>query len=98
MKTAVPSFVCDLNFELATEERSRDFIFAFIFLSQQCSVGSLAEEYVNILKKQILSVVFLSTSSGFKMSLFVNTILQKVRKKIYSLMKIMSIKYVIDPI
>jgi len=73
MKTAVPSFVCDLNFELAKEGRSRDY-FAAIFLSQQCSVGSLAEEYVNILKKQILSVVFLSTSSGFKMSLIVNTV------------------------
>jgi hypothetical protein len=27
MRTAVPSFVCDLNFELAKEECSRDFIF-----------------------------------------------------------------------
>ncbi len=60
--------------------------------------GSLAEEFVNNLKKQILSVIFASTS-GCKMSLIVKTVLQKVRlKKIkYSLMKMMFLKYAIDP-
>jgi hypothetical protein len=36
----VPSFVCDLNFELAKEERSRDFILQlFAFVSSEVTAA-----------------------------------------------------------